>query len=488
MTDFFRDLSRAFRLADFFDIAIIAVFFYAAITWVRQTASRSMLAGFLVVLFIYFLARTFDLYLTSSLFQAVFAVLVVALVVVFQEDLRRLFERIALLGTFRERRRQVAAAAVIDNLIEALNELAEQRVGALVVVKGREPLERHIEGGVVLNGRLSKPLLYSLFDPHSPGHDGALLLEGERITRFGCHLPLSKNLKEVGMRGTRHAAALGLSEVSDALILAVSEERGTISAAEAGRLESAGTAAELKERLERFWQDRYPSASGKQALKTFFRQNAWVKVLSLVLACLTWFLFAYQAETLQRSFVVPIEYRNLPKGWVLKGPKTAEAKVTLSGSERAFDLVNPANLAVSLDLSHVQEGRQEMVIAEENLRGSSSNLSLYRVEPSAVSIEAHEVVTVTLPVRVQTEGKPPPGVEIRQIRPLPQKVQAQVWRSLEADTELLFTEPVSLSGVRRSQQVRVSLLIPEHVRLVEPGQSIIQVSIAVKEEEAAAAR
>ncbi len=104
--------------------------------------------------------------------------------------------------------------------------MAASKTGALIVVKGKEPLERHLNGGVALTGRVSMPLLFSIFDSHTPGHDGAVIIEADRVTQFAAHLPISKNTAQIKGRGTRHSAAFGLSERSDALTIVASEERG----------------------------------------------------------------------------------------------------------------------------------------------------------------------------------------------------------------------------------------------------------------------
>ena len=276
-----------FRIADLFDVLIISFFIYSVIVWFRKTASRSVVIGILLLTAVYFLARILDLYLTLILFQTFFAVFLVALVVVFQEEIRRAFERVALWGTFRDRRR-FAALPGLDTLLEGISSLASNHTGALIVIRGREPLDRHVEGGIPLYGRISKPLLYSIFDPHSPGHDGAVLIEGDRISKFGAHLPLSKNTLEIGLLGTRHAAGLGMSECSDAFILILSEETGTISVAENGRMKPVRSIAELKSRLEQFYTDRFRQkmASGWRIV---FQQDASVKVLSVLLAAAAWF-------------------------------------------------------------------------------------------------------------------------------------------------------------------------------------------------------
>jgi uncharacterized protein (TIGR00159 family) len=305
--DFFEALLRSFRLADAIDIALVTVFIYTALTWFKETTSRYALVGVGVLTVVYFLARALNMYMTIFLFQAVFAVVLVALVVVFQEDLRRAFERLAAFGTVRDRLRPATAFTSIDALVETAADLAEKRVGALIVLQGREPLDRHVVGGIPIDARLSRPLLDSIFDPHSMGHDGAVIVERERVRLFAAHLPLSKNQRELGTRGTRHSAALGISECSDALCIVVSEERGQVSVAERGKLTTLTASAELKNRLVQFCERHYP-ASNSTFWTRLVRENVPLKVSALVIACLAWYLIVYESDSIERTLSgTPVE-------------------------------------------------------------------------------------------------------------------------------------------------------------------------------------
>ncbi|MBI3322295.1 MAG: DNA integrity scanning protein DisA nucleotide-binding domain protein [Candidatus Omnitrophica bacterium] len=470
MPAFLKELAENFRLADFFDIAIIAFLLYSALIWFKRTASRSVLIGISVLGVVYLMARTYDLVLTSLLFHALFAVLLVALVIIFQEDVRRAFEQIAAWGTFRERRRS-ARSGMVDPLIEAVSTLAANRTGALIVIKGREPLDRHVEGGIPLQGKLSKLLLYSIFDPHSPGHDGAVLLEGERVVKFGAHLPLSKNMTEVGMRGTRHSAALGMSECSDSFVIVVSEESGALSVAEAGRLRAMTSAAELKGRLEQFYASRFPMEAEPE-WKRLFKQNARIKVFSLFLACAFWFLFAYRAETVQRTYDVPIEYRNLPGGWILEGWRPVGARVTLSGRARSFELLNPASLIISVDLADLREGSQEVILTPEILKKSPASLSVTRIEPNIIRLDARGTTTAHLPIDVRTEGKVREPLQLVGVKVLPSSVRARL-RRVDMDKDLrIATEPIRLDLLTQTTVIKPKLVLPPNVALVDPDPEV----------------
>lgn len=154
----------------------------------------------------------------------------------------------------------------VDAIVDGFLSFASRRFGALLVVKGRDHLQTHLTGGIPLGGRISQELLLSLFDPHSPGHDGAVIVQGGRFAQFGVQLPLSRNITRPERFGTRHAAALGLAERTDALVLVASEETGQLRIAEDGKLIDVVDGAELKARLQSFLR-RTQAPGGEQNLQ-----------------------------------------------------------------------------------------------------------------------------------------------------------------------------------------------------------------------------
>lgn len=395
------ELYRSFRVADAIDIALVTVFIYAALTWFKETTSRWAFVGVALLAIVYLAARTMGMHMTVFLFQAVFAVLLVALVVVFQEDLRRAFERLAAFPTAR-RLRPAADFAEIDALVEAASDLARKRIGALVVLKGNEPLDRHLDGGIFLDAHVSKPILESIFDPHSMGHDGAVVIEGRRIRQFAAHLPLSKNLKEVGPRGTRHSAALGLSECSDALVVVVSEERGEISVAEHGKL-AVTSAANLKGRLVHFAQVHYPQQA-RTFLTRLVRENARLKVASLLFACLAWYLMVHKAEIVQHTYpAVPIEFVNRTPGIAVADPTPNRATVTLRGHQHAFNLLVPSKLAFVVDLAGLQAGTYQITLDADRLKGADE-VEVEQVIPPTITLTLERPESASLTEARATVG------------------------------------------------------------------------------------
>lgn len=382
MFSFLDEFARTFRLVDAADILLVSVFLYAVLLWFQQTASQGALTCVSALVFIYIVARGLDMYLTSLAFHTTFAMLLFALIVVFQEDLRRVFGRLSALRSLGFRRTS-GVDPDVDELVEAVFTMARSKTGALIVMQGKESLQRHLNSGIALGGRVSTQLLLSIFDSRTPGHDGAAIVDEDRVEQFAAHLPISKNTKAIAGRGTRHSAALGLSECSDATVVVVSEERGVVSVAESGKLIDMQTAADLKRRLDKFLSIKSPNTA-QPFWRRFVVEHGRLKILAVVIAVVAWFALAYDPNTVQRTFVgVPVEYRNLPNDLVLENGAPSEARVTLSGAERHFRFFEPGSLKLSLDLADTTTGRQAFPIADRNIR-IPLNLTLYRVEPRTI--------------------------------------------------------------------------------------------------------
>ena len=240
-------------IAEIIDIFLVATLLYTAVVWAQRTRAALVVRGILVFGGIYIIARYLELQMVAWIFQGFFAIFLIMIVVIFQEELRHLFEQTAVWSLNFKKPRSLRSESS-DVIARTLADLAKSKTGALIVIRGKDPLERHITGGIPLDGKVSGPLLRSIFDTHSPGHDGAVLVEDGQITRFAAHLPLSKDLSQTANAGTRHSAALGLAELCDALCLVVSEERGQVSVARNSRLRLANNLQEIAAAIDDFLQ------------------------------------------------------------------------------------------------------------------------------------------------------------------------------------------------------------------------------------------
>lgn len=361
------------------DIVVASVLIYGVLRLLRTTVNRMPLVVAVVMVGIYFTARAFGLFLTEMLLRTASLALFVLFAIAFQEDIRRAVLRWRHRRPSRTSVRSDRTTEDVDALVELALQSAEKRIGMLVVLQGREKLDHCVNGGIELLAPIKAILMQSIFDPHSPGHDGAIVIRDGRIVRMCVQLPLSENLDEAKLRGTRHSAGLGLSELTDAMVLIVSEERGEVSIARDGGLIEIASAAELKQRLEGFLAEMCPATHRPRLAKLLFRHSG-LKLASLAIAALGWFVFARQGETIEQTFVVPIEYRNIPTNLCLDDRPPAEARVTLSGPEPAFALLSPSSLKIRVELGGYGAGVVNAHLTEADCV-HPPDLSVYRIEP-----------------------------------------------------------------------------------------------------------
>lgn len=476
-----QDFALNIRIVDILDVALISVVFYLLINWLIRSLSKRTLIGFSILFVIYVLARLSGMYLTELLIQALFIVILIGLVVVFQSDIRRIVDRIGNWRFFSASDTSSHSTQVSNIITEAASSMADNRTGALIVIRGKESWDRHIDGGISLEGQLSTELLHSIFNPTAPGHDGAVLLEGEDIVRFGAHLPLSKNIGENFAGGTRHAAALGISEHCDALVVVVSEERGTISIAQSGTLTVLDSTSELKSILDDFWHEHYQSQDSS-IIDGWKKQKIGTAIASVALAGILWFAFAYQSGTVYRSFSIPIEYRNLQNSnTVVQDSLPMQAQVTLAGPEQAFRSLDPSTLVITFDVSEENLKTGELLITENNIN-IPIDFRLYDVNPRSLEITAQEVEQVQLPVHILMSDTLSDQLELISISAKPEIVTVAV-PSGNTVPDSIATEPVDLSEIEESTEITKDLVLPTGVKLPEDETQEIVVSIRVREKD-----
>ena len=241
----------AFRWRDAVDILVVAAVAYRVLVTFRGTRAVQMLTGVALLAGATVVARRLELYSTSWILGNLWSFWVIALIVLFQPELRRSLAEVGrgpllqgVLGPARAQRTHV-----LDTVLKAAESLAARRIGALIVFERTTGLRHYAELGVGLDALVSPELLGGIFLPYSPLHDGAVFVRGNRVVAAGCFLPLSRNMQLGRALGTRHRAALGISEETDAAALVVSEETGRISVVAEGHIETPLDGETLRRRL-----------------------------------------------------------------------------------------------------------------------------------------------------------------------------------------------------------------------------------------------
>jgi diadenylate cyclase len=248
------DLWSHLNISSLIDILLVTLIFFGLFYLIQGTRAIQLLRGVLLLVALVMLASNlFHLTAFNWLIRNLIPALLVAIPVIFQPELRRALERLGRPGALIARPR-VSAAQTIKTVARATSELSPKKMGALVVLEGVTGLKEFIDTGVILDARLSTDLLLTVFFKNSALHDGAIILREDRVVAAGCVLPLSENTGRIRNLGTRHRAALGVTEGTDAVAVIVSEETGAISIAHSGRLEHCKDEGDVLRLLQKYYQ------------------------------------------------------------------------------------------------------------------------------------------------------------------------------------------------------------------------------------------
>ena len=245
-------LFRDFRWQDVVDIFIIAFVVYQLGLLIRGTRAVQMIMGLVVLAAVYQGAQYFELYTVNWILDSIGNVLLIIVVVVFQGDIRRMLTQVGT-GPLFSGLPRAAHGQVIEEITRAAVTLAGRRIGGLVVMAREVGLNEYMEGGTRLDAQVTKELVQTIFVPASPLHDGALVVQDGRIVVAGCFLPLTTNPNVSKTLGTRHRAAIGLTEETDAVVIVVSEEEGKISLVREGRITRDLDAGVLRTTLQQLF-------------------------------------------------------------------------------------------------------------------------------------------------------------------------------------------------------------------------------------------
>ena len=247
-------LTLQMSLTDIIEIIIISVLIYYMLVWIKDTRAWMLLRGILVILAFVLLAVLFEMNTIVWIADKLFNVAMIAVVVIFQPEMRKALENLgrknvlAFLFSFDSSKEDTGKFSdkTINEMVKACYEMGKVKTGALIVVEDEIVLSEYERTGIAVDGILTSQLLINIFEKNTPLHDGAVIVRGDRVVAATCYLPLSDNLSISKDLGTRHRAALGISESTDSLTVVVSEETGRVSLAERGSLRRINSPEELK--------------------------------------------------------------------------------------------------------------------------------------------------------------------------------------------------------------------------------------------------
>jgi uncharacterized protein (TIGR00159 family) len=382
-----KDLIHVFRWQDGLDILILAFVFYRLYLRLRRKRALRMILAILALPFFYIIAQWIDLPLSVWSLQNLWAVILLVLVVIFQQEIREVLGSVSL-PTFFFGRSERLTSKILDKITEAAFQMANKRMGGIIVLQRRDDLDEFIHGETLIDSEVDEDILVSIFNPQSPLHDGAVIIQGDRIRYATALLPVSQSPSLPKEWGTRHRAGLGITEVSDAECIIISEERKEVLFAHKGNVERKEGREELKKSMATLSSFQERKSREKRWLQRLFNDLP-IKASFLFLVCLLW-IFVIGIRQGMISFNIPIEYYSIPQNLEILGQPPKEIKVRLKGSQRLLSSLNPDHIRVQVNLSGAHPGANQVALSEMNIN-VPSGITVIHLYPQNIKIQLSQI-------------------------------------------------------------------------------------------------
>jgi uncharacterized protein (TIGR00159 family) len=427
---------------DVVDIGLNSYILFRFYVLFRGTYVFRVLIGLTMLWFFQQIAAYLGLIVTGWVVQGIVAVAALIIVVVFRNEIRTVLQAKnlrSILWGFTAKTR----AAPINVIADSAFELARRRHGGLIVIPGEEDLEELVQGGITWNGDVSREMILSIFFPDNPVHDGAALIEGDRITRVGVILPLSRRDDLPSHLGTRHRAALGITETCDAVVVVISEERGEVCLARAGRLRPIASRRKLVQKLEEHFGLAELQAPEQR------KQNFEIVTAALVSVLFItgfWFSISRGLETLV-TLDVPIEYMKRDPNMEIVNTSVNSVRLNLSGSGTLIKSMRPDQVRVRVDIGNAADGPNSFSITSSNI-SLPPGIILKEVTPQTVVVNLDVTVKKELPVQVDWTGKLPENALLAEATVEPARVEVVGGKRILETISTIYTEKVPLEKLK----------------------------------------
>ena len=472
---------------DLIDILIVAFVIYWLMLLVKGTRAERMLWGLAIIVLVYFISQRMELFTLHWILSNFLSSIVIIVIVVFQRDIRRALVQVGKTSFFG--RGEISKEDIFEELTKATFQMSEKKIGALIVLEKDVGLGDYLDTGIEVDAKVSSEMLLSIFNPSSPAHDGAAIIRKARISRVGCFLPLTRDQEISKSLGTRHRAALGLAEETDAVIIVVSEEKGEVSLVADGDVYRDMDATALQKKLKDiFWGAMTrPAAEGDAAgrKKTkedfgqkFFFKNTSLKIMAFAFAISLWFLVVGEKKT-EVGFLIPLEFRNLPKDMIIVGEPVRDVEVRLLASKKAMANLSPSQLTASIDLSTARPGINNRRVVNATDIKTPKGVEIIKVNPSSILVHLEAIVSKLVPVKVKTSGNSAPGFSIKSISVEPGSVVLFGTQAQLKDIHEIYATPFDITGIETDKTKMLSLQLSDtELKKAEPD--VVKVKVSVK--------
>ena len=462
------------RWQDPVDIALNSYILFRLYVLFRGTNVIRVIAGIALLWIFQRVAASLGLIVTSWAMQGIIAGAALIIIIVFRNEIRNVLQakniRAILWGV-----PHTAARTPVDSIVEGVYDLARKRIGALIVLPGKEDIDETIQGGVEWKGLVSREMLMSIFWNGNPVHDGAAILSGDRIDRVGAILPLSQRDDLPNKYGTRHRAAAGLAEQSDALVVAVSEERGEVIVAKQNDIITIEDNLALRHHL--MVHLGIASEVNDHTRRESVELGAAAVVCVLCMAGV-WFSFAKGLETLT-SLEVPLEYVNRDSHMQILSASDNTVRLHLSGSGALISSLRPEQVKVKLDLNNAVNGENTFTITNDNI-AMPPGVRLNRIEPSEVKVVLDFPISKVLPIQVDWVGALPKGMILKAVQLKPDKVMIIGGGKILKGIHTIYTEKIQLENLQSSGQITAGLVLaPASLKIADGYKDRVDVTFVL---------
>ncbi len=451
------------RWQDVLDICINSYILFRFYVLFRGTNVLRVLFALACIWFAQKIAVSMGLIVTSWISQGIIAAAALIVIVIFRNEIRAVLQTKNIKTILWELPHK-SITTPIEIIANSIFELSRKQIGALIVLPGKDNLEDLVQSGIKWQGVVSREMITSIFWPDNPVHDGAALIQGNRVQQVGCILPLSKRGDLPSRYGTRHRAALGLAENSDALVLVVSEERGDILVAQASRLKTIRHKDTLERRMREHAGMR--QRPGQRRLYDKLEMGL-ASVVSVIFIMGIWFSITRGLDILD-SFEVPVEYMNRDPAKEIVDTSVNSVKLRLGGSRSLIRSISPDRLRVTINLNNSVTGKNVIAITRDNIT-LPAGVILKDVIPETLEVTLDVLTQKDLPIQADWVGKLGDSLILTETKLTPEKITIIGGKQLLENLSTLYTEKIPVDTLSESGTLTVKLAFnPAKLKIV-PG-------------------
>ncbi|BBO92198.1 diadenylate cyclase [Desulfosarcina ovata] len=467
--------SPGLRWQDIADILFNSYILFRLYVLFRGTNVIRMIIAIAMLWMTERLAVNMGLIVTSWAMQGIITAAALIIIIVFRNEIASVLQTRDFKSFFWGiPQRQVRTP--VDIIVESVYELARRKLGALIVLPLKKGLEAVVQSGVVWQGKLSREMLLSIFWHGTPVHDGATIVQGDQITEVAAILPLSKRNDLPGNFGTRHRAAVGLAEQSDALVIVVSEERGRVTVFQEDKIIQINDNIEL----DRILREHAGEAADRGGMKRQTMELSIAAMICLLSITGIWFSFARGLETLV-TLEVPVEFMNRDPKMEIFSASASSVSLQLSGSGSLIKSIRPDQVKVKLSLDNAVPGGNLVPISRNTIT-LPPGIQLKQVDPQALEVNLDVPVQKTVAIQAEWSGKLPKELILEEARLIPDKITIVGGSLMLKQIETIYTEKIPLDGITTGGTTTVSLVLPPSSLKLENGaKNRVEVVYKVKQ-------